>query len=211
MKGFITGTMGSVCLLGGLVGMVGCTHYRDLADPCWPERYNAQARQEVREGLTPQVQNGHVLDQTVWDSHFKVGSSELTPGGIEQLNYLLRRRPCPDNNVYVQTAQILPTDVASPDKALSFNPATPEKMIETRNKLNQERKEAVERYLVAAANGRNLKFNIETIDVATPGMSAIQMNSLMRIRLLGTPAGSLPSTGGAGASANIFGSSNSWQ
>jgi hypothetical protein len=127
MKGFIARTTRSICLLGGLLGIVGCAHYRDVVDPCWPERYNAMARQEVRESLTPQVQNGHVLDQMVLDSHFYVGTSKLTPQGMEKLNYLVRRRPCPDTNIFLQTTLLLPTDVASAEKPLSFDPAAPER------------------------------------------------------------------------------------
>ena len=75
-------------------------HYRDLVDPCYPERYNYQARQEVVASYTPQVQNGHVLDQTVWNYDFEAGTDRLTGGGLEHLAYLARRRPQPDPVVY---------------------------------------------------------------------------------------------------------------
>src|SRR4051812_19110825 len=40
---------------------------KDLYDPCWPERYNTLARRSVNHAMAPQVMNGHVLDQTVWN------------------------------------------------------------------------------------------------------------------------------------------------
>jgi hypothetical protein len=185
--------------------MVGCAHYRDVVDPCYPERYNAMARREVLDAIAPQVQNGHVLDQTVWDSHFKLGTAELTFEGAEHLNYILRRRPCPDTSVFLQSALINPTDGANPDKQLTFDPATPEKMIEARNKLNQQRKDVVMKYLAAASNGRGLSFNVDLIDVATPTMSAVAMNQTMRLRILGGPGGTLPFSGGTTPQATVQG------
>lgn len=211
MKGFIAGTARSVCLLGGLLGMVGCAHYRDVVDPCYPERYNAMARKETSTAFAPQVQNGHVLDQTMLDSHFKSGTAVLTPGGVEKLNYLIRRRPCPDTNVYLQTALINQTDESLPEKQLVWDPANPEKMIEARNKLNQERRDAVKNYLAAASNGRGLTFNVETLDVATPGIPAIQANSTMRLKVLGGPAGQIPFTGGAAPQGTAVGNTAAFQ
>src|SRR3954447_10228040 len=60
----------------------------DLYDCCYPQRYWYQARQEVRAALAPQVQNGHVLDQTVWNWDFEPGTGKLTDGGLAHLAYL---------------------------------------------------------------------------------------------------------------------------
>jgi hypothetical protein len=84
-------------------------------------------------------------------------------------------------------------------------------MVEARNKLNQERKEMVQKYLVAASNGRNLNFNVETIDVATPGMSSIPVNLYDRLRNLGPPAGAIPFRSGDAPAATTSGSTGSWQ
>src|SRR5207302_10413450 len=65
----------------------------DLVDPCWPERYNYAARCEVNAAMAPQVQNGHILDQTVYDSMFECGTDRLHKAGIDHLIYLAERRP----------------------------------------------------------------------------------------------------------------------
>src|SRR5947207_405506 len=122
MKGFIKKTVAG-CVLGtGLLSLGGCHEgsYRDLVDPCWPERYNAQARHTTRDVFDVQAANGHVLDQTVWNYFFefdpKTGgpTDKLTIGGMEHLKYLARRRPCPDPRIFVQTAQELPGGATVP-------------------------------------------------------------------------------------------------
>src|SRR4051794_34307779 len=101
MKGLIT----SAILCCAAAGLTGCYGYRDLVDPCYPERYEYAARQEVKAALAPQVQNGHVLDQTVWNYHFEPGTDRLNQGGLDHLAHLARRRPAPDPVIYLQTAQ----------------------------------------------------------------------------------------------------------
>jgi len=70
MKGFIRRSMALVCLAAGVPIMGGCTCYRDIVDPCWPERYNAVARHSVNDTFDAQALNGHILDQTLWNYHF---------------------------------------------------------------------------------------------------------------------------------------------
>ncbi len=53
-----------------------------------------------------------MLDQTVWNYHFEPGTDKLTPGGLEHLAYLARRRPYPDPVVFLQTAQDVAYDPA---------------------------------------------------------------------------------------------------
>src|SRR5262245_40549498 len=108
-----TGGGGSGCGCGGGLGgsefgptaqqMTGCNN-KELIDRCWPQRYNSLAQRELNLGLTPQVQNGHVLDQTVWNHFFEPGTDKLTPGGLAALQYISRRRPCPDHTVYLATS-----------------------------------------------------------------------------------------------------------
>ena len=81
-------------------------------DTCWLERYSYQARQSEMQIFAAQVNNGHVLDQTVYAYHFEPGSDRLTKGGQEHLAYLARRRPQPDPKVYLQTAQDVAYDPA---------------------------------------------------------------------------------------------------
>src|SRR5260370_35846808 len=85
-------------LLGGagaLVGSLGCYGYRDVVDPCYPERYEYASRKEVHDLFCPQVQNGHVLDQTVWNYMFDPGTDRLTAGGRGHPASPARRRPVP--------------------------------------------------------------------------------------------------------------------
>ena len=95
-NGFLKTSVGALCLTGGLVLLSGCEHtnyftYRYNVDPCYPERYEFMARQEVRDAFAAQSYNGHVLDQTVWNDHFEPGTETLTPGGMDHLAYLARQ------------------------------------------------------------------------------------------------------------------------
>lgn len=143
MKGFITRTVATACLACGLGASTGCWGCRDLVDPCYPSRYNFAARQEVCAAIAPQVQNGHVLDQTIWNYHFEVGKAVLTPGGMDHLNYLIRRRPCPDPVIFLATAQDIGYDAAAPDK-----------FVEARADLNKRRQKAITDYVGAQTSNR---------------------------------------------------------
>src|SRR5437660_186226 len=102
MNGIIARSVAAVCLAGGtMTALGGCYGYHDLVDPCYPQRYEYAARTEVRESFAPQVANGHVLDQTVWNWQFESGTAVLTPAGMEHLAYLARRRPAPDPTIYL--------------------------------------------------------------------------------------------------------------
>src|SRR5258707_14958922 len=116
MKGLIKHAAAACFCGAAAAGAGGCYTYREVVDPCYPERYEPMARQEVHGAFAPQVQNGRALDQTVWDFHFEAGGDRLTPGGLERLDYMIRRRPQPYNTVYVQTAKNVPYDPAAPDK-----------------------------------------------------------------------------------------------
>jgi hypothetical protein len=167
MKGFIAKTVTAAGFAAGLLGVAsGCDHYRDLVDPCYPQRYEYAARVEVNEAFAPQVHNGHVLDQTVWNYEFEPGSARLTKGGEEHLAYLARRRPTPDPTVYLQVAQ----DVL-------YDPKAPDKYAETRTKLDTDRAQAIQTYLAAKTSGRNLNFNVVMHDPAEVGMSAVTVNT----------------------------------
>src|SRR5262245_29573439 len=165
MKGLITRALAAVCVAGALAaGGSGCCTYRDLVDPCWPERYESMARQEVYASFAPQVDNGHVLDQTVWNYHFEadpktgVPTDKLTPAGLTVLDRMVRRRPCPDSRVFVQTAH----DVA-------YDPATPDQFANARTDLDGRRVLAVQKYLQAAAGGRPMAFDVTVHDPGEVG------------------------------------------
>jgi hypothetical protein len=196
MNGFISKTLVALGLGGGIVALGGCDKYLSCVDVCYPQRYEYQARQEVQACFDPQVNNGHVLDQTIWNHHFEAGTDKLTPGGLEHLAYIARRRPSPDPMVWLQTAQ----DVA-------YDPAAPDKFVQARNSLDKKRIAAIEKFLTADTAGRPVKFVVSLHDPAEVGMHAIpadravqQMYNGYRGNLPVTAgAGNISATGGAGA------------
>jgi len=160
MNGLIQRGLVTACLVGGVVVSNGCV-YRKLVDPCWPERYEYLARQEVNEAFCAQVNNGHVLDQTVWNYHFEAGTDKLTPGALQHLAYLARRRPTPDPVLYLQTAQDVP-----------YDPAAPERYAEQRTGLDGRRIESVKKFLGAQTAGRGVDFQVMVHDPSEVGMAA---------------------------------------
>lgn len=196
MKGLIARTAAALCGVGLLTAAGGCVsmsdRLRECYDPCWPERYNYMARKEVNDGIAPQVHNGHVLDQTIWNYHFEAGKDVLTPGGLDYLAYLARRRPCPDPCVYLQTAQDIP-----------YDPAAPDKFVEARTDLDNRRIAAIQKYLSAQTAGRRLAFQVVVHDPAEVGVAAIPMGLSVQ-RMYSTSQGSLGAGAGAGA-ANVAG------
>src|SRR5262245_43697435 len=137
---WIQGAVLAASLAGGLAAS-GCEHYRNLVDPCYPERWNYMARWETRAAFVPQVRNGRVLEQTVWNYHFDPGTDKLNPHGITHLAYLARRRPSPDEAVFLQTAQV-GTD-------LIYDPCNQEKLIHDRRELDSRREAAIKAFLAA--------------------------------------------------------------
>jgi hypothetical protein len=186
MKGFITTALTAVCLGGGLTA-AHAGYLADLYDCCWLERYTYMADQEVHAAFGPQAYNGHVLDQTIWNWQFEAGRDVLTPAGMEHLAYLARRRPCPDPKIYLQTAQ-----------DIEYDPATPDKFVEARSDLDRKRIVAIEKYLTAQTAGRPVAFVVSVHDPAVPGMSAVPMNIAI-LQMYTGYRGNLPVTAGAGA------------
>jgi len=164
MNGFRTKKMLAAGLCLGLTAAGGCT-CDDLYDPCWPQRYAAMSRHEVQAACAPAISNGHILDQTVWNYDFEVGTDVLTAGGRAHLDYLARRRPAPDPIVYLQTAFDVP-----------YDPAAPDKFVATRGNLDSQRMLAVQKYLSAIAGPRAVPFKVEIHDPPVAGMPAVQMN-----------------------------------
>lgn len=139
--------------LGAVVAVTaGCVQqYRECVDPCWPERYNHQARESVRGAFNAQAANGHALDQAVWNQHFDPGTDRLTRAGEEHLKYLARRRPVPDPHVVLQPAY----DAKGNAKD-----------------LEQRRVQVVQDYLSKIAANRNLpvSFDVVVRDMPEPGL-----------------------------------------
>ncbi len=193
MKGFIKKAVAAFSLAGGLAIISGChgygscqEAYYNCVDPCWPERYGAMARASVNEAFAAQANNGHVLDQTIWNDQFEPGTDKLTPSGQYHLTYLARRRPAPDPHIYLQTSQDIPYDAAHP-----------EQFVQLRNDLDGRRRVAVERYLLAQTANRPVPFQITVHDPSSVGMGAAPMLQSITRRDAAT-TGMLPSTGASG-------------
>jgi hypothetical protein len=166
---------------------MGCYGYRDLVDPCYPERYEYAARREVREAFTPQVLNGHVLDQTIWNYHFEPGTATLNAGGIDYLARIARTRPQPDPVLFLQTAQ-----------DITYDPAAPDKMSTARNELDGKRIESVQKFLQAQTANRPIAFHVQVHDPAEVGMAAVPTINVVQ-QMYGSYKATLP-RGGAGVS-----------
>lgn len=179
-------------LMGAVVGG-GCLPYRNAVDPCWPERYNHTARKEIVDGFAPQVQNGHVLDQTIWNYMFVTGTDELNGVGKYKLDYMIRRRPMPDPNIFLQTAH----DVM-------YNPQEPDRYADQRRELDQRRVAAIRAYLSAQTVGRPMAFDVAIHDPYTVGAPASYASGSMKLATAPSksgPLGDLVSGGGGGAGA----------
>jgi hypothetical protein len=143
MKGFITKNTLRLGLSGiCLVSLIGCYHYRELVDPCWPERYNSMARVGVRTIPFAQADKGHLLEQTVWNWHFEpdkngAASDHLSGAGMAVLSRIARTLPAPDLQLYLQNAQDIPyTDAVAPDK-----------LVAQRDQMNKRRIDSILRYM----------------------------------------------------------------
>jgi hypothetical protein len=186
MNGFISKTLAAVCFGGGLA-VSGCYTYDEVVDPCYPQRYECTAKHEVQAAFGPQACNGHVLDQTIWNGYFEAGTDRLTPGGMDHLAYMARRRPAPDAKVYLQTAQDVP-----------YDPGVPARFVEARNNLDRKRIDAIHKYLSAQTDGRPMAFEVIVHDPAEPGIPTIPMNIALQQKWTGFK-GNLPVTSGASA------------
>jgi hypothetical protein len=166
----------------------------ELYDRCYPERYENLARREVNHAFAPQVMNGHVLDQTVWNTDFEPGTDKLTGGGLAHLQVMARRRPCPDKVVYLATAH-----------DLDYDPNCPDRYCAAKSELDALRKAAVLKYLTAMNCGRGCDYQVllhDPPDVglfnAGPSNSVIQMYGRYRGGLPTVAGGPLTATGGGG-------------
>jgi len=173
-------------VLAGAIGTCGCKTLGDCVDPCWPERYNYKARQEVISAFAPQVQNGHILDQTLYNSAFMVGTDELTNFGRDQIDTLVRRRPAPDPRIFLAASRDIP-----------YDPANPSAYIETRRNLDNARAASVQRYLTAQTAGRPMNFEVVVHDPMPVGEHADPANKSIRLfqqGFTGTLAGGVSAT-----------------
>lgn len=155
-------------------------------DPCWPQRYSYAARQSVLAPFAAQVNNGAIIDQTIWNYHFENESDTLTPGGLQKLDSLVTRRPAPDTLLYLQTSL-----------DIQYDPTNPDAFVETQQELNAKRAEAVQRYLSARTASRPMNFEIQVIDPSDPGLPAGMIAGSVR-GLPGQYRSTITGFGGAG-------------
>ncbi len=186
MKGLITKGL-AAC--GTALLVLGACHagdlYDNLVDPCYPQRYESMARREVNEAMAPQMMNGHILDQSLFDSDFEAGTDKLTVGGLERLKYIARRRPHADPVIFLAS----PQDVA-------YDPAKPDAYSRTRAELTNKRQVAIQTFLGAYTDGSPVAFRVVIHDAPVPGQSAV---GVARSVLLKNASyqGSLPTGGGS--------------
>jgi len=161
MNSYMTKLMGGAVLASGMLA-AGCHHgdgYSGHGDPCWPDRYANESRAAVVANFQPQVENGQILDQTVWNTHFEYSTDKLNGAGMDKLDQLARRRPHPDPRLFIQTARDIP-----------YDPAKPEDYSSKRTNLDSKRVAAVQKYLSATLTGRAFPFDVQVHDPAVPGI-----------------------------------------
>jgi len=187
-------------------GAVGCTHtghggnegaaggggvYRSFVDPCWPERYNMQARSEVLAPFAQQVNNGAVLHHTIFNWYFEKGTEKLTPAGRAKLDSLAQTRPSPDSRLYLQAAR----DLESTNENLKT-------IAGDRETLTQKRAQSIRDYMASqpAIGGTAMAYEIYVHDTPTLGMPASFTAAAVRGQATGY-VGTLPGGQGGGGMA----------
>jgi hypothetical protein len=156
MKGFIKQTAALCCFGAGLFTVLGCTAYREVVDPCWPERYNSMAAHSVRQMNMAQTAQGHKLEQTIWSSFFEVdpktgdGTGILNDAGKETLRIISRKEPVPDFQLWLN----YPHDVKDPAR---------------RDAVIEQRKAAIKSFLTTQTKlGSGDSYHIEVHDLPMP-------------------------------------------
>lgn len=191
MRSYKRAALLGLFLAGGGVVTTGCgggEHYRNLVDVCEYDRHNAQARQEAIMAINPQVQNGQVLDQTIWNFDFDPGTDKLNPTGQDKLLQIVRRRPAPDSRIFLATA-----------RDLAYDPAHPEQYGEETRELDAKRAAAIQKYLGAMTAGRPMAFQVDVHD-PNPEIGHYAETVLRAFRALGYGATGSSGSGGGGFS-----------
>lgn len=183
MNGFIKRTLSVMGFAGMLMALNGCAAYREVVDTCYPERYWHSSRNAVNASFAPQVRNGHILDQTVWNHHFEKGSETLTGAGQDKLALLARRRPHPDTMLFLQTAQ-----------DIEYDEEKPQEFVQQRLELNQKRIASIQKYLSAQTSGRGLAFQVVVHDPSEVGQAAVPVGNAV-LQMYATPTATLPGSG----------------
>jgi len=129
------------CAALALMSVTGCYGtFHEVVDPCYPERYNCKAREEVGALRDLQEQNGTAIEQTLYVHYFKPGAAELNDAGVAFLERVSHRRPAPETTIYVQTAQ----------NTYDLDYRQADQLATRRNDLDNARKAQVEAFLRVA-------------------------------------------------------------
>jgi hypothetical protein len=168
---------------------------RTYIDPCWPERYNRVARDEVLAPFAAQVNNGHVLNQTIWNWYFDAGTDKLNTAGLAKLDSIARTRPAPDYRLYLQAAR----DVV-------VTPTNMDKVAAERDELTARRAAAIQKYMATQpAIGTPVAYEVFVHDAPTVGIPAEFSASSFRgqsrgyVGGIGGGGGTTPSAAGTSA------------
>jgi len=167
----------------------------NLYDRCWFDRYANLSHRAVNRAFTPQVQNGHVLDQTVWNHMFECGSDVLNCMGQAHLQYLSRRRPEADRVVYLATAM-----------DLKYDPACPDRYCGARQELDALRVASIQRFLTGLNCGRCPDFQVLVHDPADVTISTIPAAWAVTQMYARYRGGLLTGAGGQGGAGGFAGS-----
>jgi len=179
-----------LCLVPLSLTFTGCFGYRDVVDPYYPKRYNVDARNSVRTALAPQVSNGNVLDQTVWDFHFESGKPELNAMGKDHLKRLARRRPVAQEVIFLQVAQ-------NPNENVN------------NKELNKARSENIKTYITKISQDKvHPEFQVVLHDPAEVSGSGIEANRIMGGKISGVSGVFIPGQSGSSAGGNSGQSAN---
>ena len=190
-----------LCLVPLSLTFTGCFGYRDVVDPYYPKRYNVDARNSVRTALAPQVSNGNVLDQTVWDFHFESGKPELNAMGKDHLKRLARRRPVAQEVIFLQVAQ-------NPDENVN------------NKELNKARSENIKTYITKISQDKvHPEFQVVLHDPAEVSGSGIEAARIINGKISGvigsvtydqsgSSSGGSNMGGGGGSSGSSSGTGN---
>jgi hypothetical protein len=200
MNRFVRGAAAAVLAAGGLgsLGCMGGERYRNWVDPCWPERYNAAARDEVLDPFRKQVHNGQVLHHTIWNYYFVPGTDVLTPAGMEKLDSIAKERPAPDPKLFIQTARDIP--VVPPAPAAAGAPGEPgnlDRIPALREELDGRRAAVVQKYMASQPTFTPVAYEIFVHDPVVTGIHSNFAGNAFRGQLQGYRGGLAGSGGGA--------------
>ena len=120
------------------------------------ERWTADtARQDVLGVFDQQTSSEHVLNKTIFNNNFEIGSEKLTVNGLAKLDKLAKCYSGSDYKLYLATAR----DVA-------YDSAAPEMLPEVRSELDTKRAVAIQKYLTASNARRMNSYDVVVIDFA---------------------------------------------